>query len=462
MSKLMRSTSWSRRELIKRFGLAAVMLSPILRVTRATAATDLKKRYIGLFKPIGFMPPDFWPTGLNPTVADEWSNLVLSPLEAHKADLTMIRGIEFSRPPGENPHAQGMARVFTGTTVDVPPGGDAFDYGFPNDVSIDQAVAAHFRGVLGIQTPFRSLEFGVRLRSNLLLGRMAFDAPKQALQPIEDPGVMYDRLIAKISQICGGGPNPQLKNRELRLLDTTRADLNAAKVRLGLNGEEKQKLERYEAAIEEIEIGIESIVPSNRACPSMPRPTTANVSAQFETIVALQTKLLLLALDWDLTRVCTLLWSGSNSVQTFPFLKYNGQSLGSESHHALTHLVRDGIGDNPRAKLKVIDTWYMKQFADLLAGLKAIDDGNGQTMLDNSLVLMGTEVANGANHSHDDIPFILAGHAGGALTSGKFHALPAQRSHNDLLITVGQAMGVPMTTFGEASRCTGPLNMLRA
>ena len=104
----------------------------------------------------------------------------------------------------------------------------------------------------------------------------------------------------------------------------------------------------------------------------------------------------------------------------------------------------------------------MKQLADFIAGMKAIDDGDGKTMLDNSLVLMGTEVANGANHSHDDIPFILAGRAGGALTSGKFHKLPAQRSHNDLLITVGQAMGMPMTTFGEASKCTGPMTMLKA
>jgi len=194
----------------------------------------------------------------------------------------------------------------------------------------------------------------------------------------------------------------------------------------------------------------------------MTRPAIANSTANYDKISAVQMKLMLLALDWDLTRVCTLLWSGAQSNQPFNFLSYNSASLGSASHHTFTHEVRDAIGDNPRAKLKVIDTWYMKQLADFISGMKAIDDGDGKTMLDNSLVVMGTEVANGANHSHEDIPFILAGRAGGALTSGKFHKLAAQRSHNDLLITVGQAMGMPMTTFGEASKCTGPMTMLKA
>jgi hypothetical protein len=454
---------WSRRELIKRFGMAAALLSPILRVTRAYAAdTTIRKRYVGLFKPIGFIPADFWPTALTLSRTDEWSNLILGPLEPHKADLTLIRGLEYRRPPG-NAHAQGTARVFTGATVDIPPSGDAVDYGFPNDISIDQAIAAYLRTTGGVTTPFRSLEFAVRPRSNLLIGRMSFDAPKQALQPTDDPAVMYDRLLAKIADVCGGGgANTTANARELSLLEATRGDLNDAKARLGLNGEERQKLERYQAAIEEIELGLKSIVPITRACPTTTRPTVANTNGNYDKLSALQRQLMLLALDWDLTRVCTLMWSGAQSNQAFDFLKdANGNSLGTLSHHTLTHEVRDSIGDNPRAKLKIIDTWYMKELAALLQGMKAIDDGGGKTLLDNAIVLLGTEVADGATHRHDNMPFIMAGRAAGALTSGNFHQLPAMRSHNDLLLTIGQAMGMPITTFGEASKCSGPMAMLK-
>lgn len=427
-----------------------------------TPKPPCEKRYVGLFKPIGFIGADFWPTGLNLSSTTEWSNLILSPLEPHKADLTLIRGLQYRRPSG-NAHAQGMGRVFTGATVDIPPSGDAIDYGFPNDVSIDQAIAAHLRTQAGVTTPFRSLEFGVRVRSNLLIGRMSFDAPKQALQPGDDPAVMYDRIIAKITDVCGGGgANASGNKRELSLLEATRGDLNNAKARMGLTAEERQKLERYQAAIEEIELGLKSIVPITRDCPTLTRPTVENISTNYDKISALQRTLMLLALDWDLTRVCTLLWSGAQSNQAFNFLKdASGNSLGTVSHHSLTHEVRDSIGDNPRAKLKIIDTWYMKEIAALLAGMKAIDDGGGKTLLDNSIVLMGTDVADGATHSHDNIPFILAGRGGGTLTSGQFHQLASQRSHNDLLLTLCQAMDMPITTFGEASKCNGPLSMLR-
>lgn len=454
---------WSRRELIQRFGMAATLLSPILRVTRAQAQTAVRKRYIGLFKPIGFVTADFWPTALNVGSSNEWSNLVINPLEAHKADLTIIKGLEYRRPPG-NPHAQGMARVFTGNTVAIPPSGDAVDYGFPDGVSIDQAIAAHLRTVAGVTTPFRSLEFGVRIKFNLLCGRMSFDAPRQALQPGEDPAVMYDRIMEKITAVCGGGGGANLNanKRELSLLEATRGDLNDAKVRLGLTSEERLKLERYQGAIEEIELGLKSIAPVSRACPTDARPTVANTNANFDKISAIQRQLMVLALDWDLTRVCTLLWGGAQSGQSFDFLKdANGQSLGTVQHHALTHEMRDGIGDNPRAKLKVIDTWYMKEMAGLIAALKAVDDGNGKTLLDNSIVLMGTEVADGATHSHDNVPFIVAGRGGGTLTQGKLLQLPAMRSHNDLLLTLCQAMDMPITTFGEASKCNGPMSMLR-
>ncbi len=456
----MPKTHWSRRELIQRFGMAAAFLSPILRVTRAQAALPVKKRYVGIFKPIGFVAADFWPTTLTAGVNNEWASLIVGPLEAHKADLTFIKGLEYDRPPG-NPHAQGMARAFTGATVNIPPSGDATDYGFPNDISIDQAIAAYFRDTLGVTTPFRSLEFGVSIKSNLLPGRMAFDAPRQALQIGDDPSVMYDKIIAKITQVCGGGGDPSLVNRELSLLDVTKAELNDAKVRLGLTGEEKQKLERYEAAIKEIELGLSANVPTSRACPTMARPTVLNQMQNYDKLSALQVKLMLLALDWDLTRVSTLLWSGGQSNQGFPFLSYNNQPITTQ-HHGLTHEMRDQVGDAPRSKLKIIDTWYMTQLASIIAGMKLINDGDGKTMLDNSVLLMGTEVADGATHSHANMPFIMAGKAGGALTSGKIHTLPSARSHNDFLLTIMQAMGMPSTTFGEASKCKGPINIIKA
>jgi hypothetical protein len=81
----------------------------------------------------------------------------------------------------------------------------------------------------------------------------------------------------------------------------------------------------------------------------------------------------------------------------------------------------------------------------------------------------GTEVDLGAAHDHDDTPFVIIGGCGGRLKTGqvvrfplKLDADPAtsnvvDRAHNDLLITVAQAMGVSLRTFGDAALCRGPI-----
>ena len=52
------------------------------------------------------------------------------------------------------------------------------------------------------------------------------------------------------------------------------------------------------------------------------------------------------------------------------------------------------------------------------AQLAARPEGDG-TMLDNSLVLLCSEICDGNTHSHDDMPFILAGGGGGAIRTGR-------------------------------------------
>jgi hypothetical protein len=80
----------------------------------------------------------------------------------------------------------------------------------------------------------------------------------------------------------------------------------------------------------------------------------------------------------------------------------------------------------------------------------------------------------GAAHNHDNTPFVLIGGAGGRIKTNQLVRFPVNytnsaqnngagtRFHNDLLITLAQAMGVslPGGTFGTASYCTGPIKEL--
>ena len=79
-------------------------------------------------------------------------------------------------------------------------------------------------------------------------------------------------------------------------------------------------------------------------------------------------------------------------------------------------------------------------------------------MLDNTLVVWGNEVSEGNTHSHDNMPFLLAG-GGWHFRTGRY--LRSQSvPHNNLLVSVLNAMGAPVTTFGDPDFCTGPLSGL--
>jgi hypothetical protein len=96
-------------------------------------------------------------------------------------------------------------------------------------------------------------------------------------------------------------------------------------------------------------------------------------------------------------------------------------------------------------------TWFVEQFAYLLAQLAARPEGSG-TMLDNSIVLLCSEISDGNTHSHDDMPFILGGGGGGALRTGRLFDTGGRR-HSDLLGTIAHAMGdASITTYGQGGQ----------
>jgi hypothetical protein len=87
-----------------------------------------------------------------------------------------------------------------------------------------------------------------------------------------------------------------------------------------------------------------------------------------------------------------------------------------------------------------------------------VKEGNG-TMLDNTLVLWGNELGRGNSHSRTQIPFVLAGKAGGALSTGRFLQYKDD-PHSNLLVSLCNMMGVDTQTFGNPAYCKGPLAML--
>jgi len=82
----------------------------------------------------------------------------------------------------------------------------------------------------------------------------------------------------------------------------------------------------------------------------------------------------------------------------------------------------------------------------------------GHTLLDESVVLIGSELQDPPTHGKTNMPFMLAG-AGGGLIGGRWLKYPSL-PHNNLLVSILNLFGDTRQTFGEAAYCTGPLTNL--
>ncbi|HEY8922800.1 MAG TPA: DUF1552 domain-containing protein, partial [Polyangia bacterium] len=207
--------------------------------------------------------------------------------------------------------------------------------------------------------------------------------------------------------------------------------------------------------IRDLETRLTAVSAGGATCakPADPGKLDYKSNASFPMVGKLQTDLLMMALACDLTRVGTLQWEQSVGNVRFTWVD---PSI-TRGHHDMSH---DGdTATDTIEQLTKINIWFSQQFAYLLDSLQKTKEADGTSMLDNTLVIWINELARGNAHSHDKMPYVLAGGAGGALRTGRFLTYK-RASHNDLLVSCLNLMGVAGTTFGDPAFCTGPLTNL--
>jgi hypothetical protein len=152
-----------------------------------------------------------------------------------------------------------------------------------------------------------------------------------------------------------------------------------------------------------------------------------------------------LAFQTDTTRVCTFMFGNSVSNQNFAFVEgVKG------SHHSLSH------HENKPDKMKqyqLVARWHIEQYAYLLRKLAAIREGE-RSLLDNAMVLFGSDLRDGNRHDPKNLPIVLAGRAGGRLAAGQHLRYAADTPLSNLYVSMLQAFGSPVGRFADS---TGPL-----
>jgi hypothetical protein len=448
---------FDRRQLLKG-GLAATALLPLLDAERVWGqAAGPPRRLLIFYTPNGTIGSEWRPKGGETTFT---FGRILAPLEPFRAKVLALGGINMALADSGfgSHHTRGIGGLLTGRPIlsgtfesAGPP-----TAGWAAGISIDQ----HIAKTLAPPTPFKTLELGVQVNDAEVRGRISYLGASQPVPPIESPYDAFNRVFAGVA----GPPAPagmptaldRLRARRKTVLDLVGEELTAVRGRVGT--EDRVKLDAHLTSVRDIERRLAApatMTPMpGGACkpPALGATMDVKAPANMPAVGRLQMDLAAAALACDLTRVVTLQWTSAESNQTFPWLGITGQ------HHVISH-----AGDSDAAaqeSLTKINTWYAEQFAYLLGKLAAVPEGAG-TLLDNTAVLWCIEVGKGNNHAHRDLPFLLAGSCGGRLRTGRFVDYMANgasgRPHNDLLISLAQAMGTNDTTFGDPAHVTGPL-----
>jgi Protein of unknown function (DUF1552) len=414
-----KSTVLSRREL----GLvssATALLAPFLgRSLVASAAGAPPKNLVLVTWPEGLE------TGWHPKLEGgtlKWPSMTKS-LAPHTAQLCAIRGLRSGYFPLEalTAHTSGPMSLWTGCKSKGGPEGLKE---LPTLASIDQLFAARFGG----ETRFRSLHFGAATNQDSFICTpfVHFSGSKKPIPAEDDPLVMYSQIFATSGQSAAQIEN--LRKRKASVIDFVRTQLKDSKAKLPKA--DQLKMDEHLAGIRALEKSLDGLGTSCAAPAAKPGVSkeAAMADANFPSVIGLQTDLLVASLQCGLTRVATLQISNTDSKTKIP---------GIATTRGIHEAQHSGTYDD-RA---VVGAFFMERLAYVIDRLKKVDVGNGRTLLDDTLVVAGSDMAIGT-HASDPAAFFVAG-GGGVVKLGQLIDVankPVQ--HTQLLNGVVKALGM--------------------
>lgn len=381
----------------------------------------------------------------------------LEPLERHRSECLFFNGLSMGATDSGS-HPGGAKKLLT-----------AVDGG--QGESIDQVLAR----TAGASAPFRHLYLGAMANANNASGdkHISYPSAGQSIAPEDDPLRAFERLFGSAAPAPPGSPPPggsppgPMRDPRVTVLDRVIGEVDALRTRLGQV--ERRKLELHLESLREVEARIKAAAMNGGGSGSMGgtgamcRPGAPSIPAgelgrpeRFPEILRLQLELTVEAMACGLTQVAVI--QGSHHTSDLIMSRFMGTEMydpafDMRSHQASHYGARHDYAHREFRDYVAQRRWWVEQFAYLLDLLRARPEGDG-SMLDNSVVLLVTEVCDGNTHLHDNMPFVLAGRAGGAISPGRLLQLGHAR-HGDLLAAIAHAMGQPFSGFGDAS--SGPL-----
>jgi len=310
--------------------------------------------------------------------------------------------------------------------------------------SLDQLYAKRF----GQGTPFPSMQFCIENLdqaggctynySCAYTDTISWASPNEPLPMIRDPRVAFDMLFGS-----GGSAGDRAVRRETRrsILDWIAGEVERTRRQLGAG--DRARLDRYLDNVREIERRIQAVEAHNRSGDARELPDApAGVPDSFTEHMKLMFDIQVLALQTDMTRITSFKTGRDAQNRVFPECE-SKQPFHPASHH--------GNREERIMEFNKICKFRVGQLPYFLEKMKSTMDGEA-SLLDKTLIIWGSPMADPNIHNHRRCPLILLGRANGALNGNVHLRAEDGTPMANVMLTLLHRLGLEdLKTFGDST-----------
>jgi len=310
--------------------------------------------------------------------------------------------------------------------------------------SMDQLYAQRY----GQTTPMPSMQFCIENLdqaggctynySCAYTDTISWASPNEPLPMIRDPRVAFDMLFG-----AGNTAEDRAARRDTRrtILDYISGEVE--RVRRQLGSSDRQRLDRYLDNVREVERRIKAVEAQNRSGDQRALPEApAGVPDSFTEHMKLMFDIQVLALQTDMTRIISFKTGRDAQNRVFPECE-SKQPFHPTSHH--------GNREERIMEFNRINKFRVGQMAYFLDKMKQANDGDG-SLLDKSLIIWGSPMADPNIHNHRRCPLVLFGHMNGMLKGGVHLKAAADTPMANVWLALLHQLGVEdVTSFGDST-----------
>jgi hypothetical protein len=422
-----------RRAFLRASGIAVALpfldaMKPCAHGADKIAAAASPRRMVILMNSLSLLPQHYFPKKAG---RDYESTPYLDLLSAHRDRMTVMSGVSL---PGVDSGHGALPCFLTG----VPHPGSA---GFRNSISLDVFAAE----AIGHKTRFPFLPIMIAPSgSGPERGEpMSFTSAGVPIPGETKAARLFQRMFLQGNQAEVQAQIVRLQE-ERSILDMLIGRVK--KLNANVSAADKVKLDQYFTSVRELEHRlIESQAWERKPKPVVDAPIPTDITTFTDGIKQHRSifDVMKLALSTDSTRIISL---GIHMGST----RQNIDSV-NDGTHPLSH---HGNDPEKMVQLRIIEELQLKEVGLFLDGLHEVKERSG-TLLDNTMVMFGSNMGSANSHSNVNLPTFLAG---GGFKHGQHLAFDTNNNYplTNLYVSMLQRLGLDVDSFSSgSSRMTG-------